>query len=277
MNVHVEDPASRDATSVAAIEETTAYAPPPDTLREIAFGSPVDASLIERVRIVRARGGGQLRTVITGTKTVRTIAYVSRRYGCIRYGEATTECVRLPAEELCPRTIEAVAQYVRVEALVGGRWFRTIVDGAATYADGSAALIECKRDWSDFRTRTGQTQCVLARLGARCLGMRYEPYVLAHAGSERRQASVAEVQSARFVHVSDALAARVSALLSRGSASLLHVANELSPQYHLGRAMVFALVARRIVEVDLEGDLGPTIECRATPRPSEAIRPLEEY
>lgn len=262
-------------SSIATNETTTAYAPAAEILREAAYGSPVDASLIERVRIVRAPGGGQIRTVITGSKQVRTLAYVSKRYGCIRYGEATTECTRLPAEELCPLTVQAVAQFARIEALVEGRWYRTIVDGAAVYADGTAALIECKRDWALFRTPGAQTQSVLARLGARCLGMRYERYVLANAGSEKRQANVDEVQSCRFVHVSDALSANISAMLHRGSASLLSVANALSPEYHLGRAMAFALMAGRTIEIDLEGDLGPWTECRATPRPSPSIHDLE--
>ncbi|MBB4087073.1 hypothetical protein [Sphingomonas carotinifaciens] len=255
-------------------ETVTAIDPSPDVLRETAFGSPIDAARIERVRIVRARDGGQLRTVITGSKPVRTIAYPSSRYQCIRYGEATTECLRLPAEELCPRTVEALAQPMRIEALVDGRWLSTVIDAAAVYANGDAALIECKRDWSLFKTRSGVTQTVLAKLGAKCLGMRYDRYVLVHAGSETRCTNVDEVQACRFVDVPDSLVAATSTLLAGGSASLLTVAGVLSDDYHVGRARAFALMARRVIEIDLESPLGPSSECRSTPATSSFMPTL---
>lgn len=257
-----------------AREIVAAYDPAPEVLRETAYGSPIDAARIERVRIVRAKDGGQLRTVITGSKPVRTIAYPSRRYQCIRYGEATTECLRLPAEELCPLTVEALAQPMRIEALVDGRWLSTVIDAAAVYANGDAALIECKRDWSLFKSRGGVTQTVLAKLGAKCLGMRYDRYVLAHAGSDTRCANVDEIQACRFVDVPDTLIAATSALLAGGSASLLTVAGVLSDDYHVGRARAFALMARRVIEIDLETALGPSSECRATPATSSFMPTL---
>lgn len=246
-------------------ESIASFVPPPAVLQKTAYGSPIDAARIERVRVVRANDGGQLRTVITGSKLVRTIAYSSRRYGCIRYGEATTECTRLPAEELCPFTVEAIAQPMRIEALVEGRWLRTVVDAAAVRANGDAVLIECKRDWAAFRTRTGTTQSVLAKLGASCLGMRYERYVLANAGSDVRIANVELVEASRFVTVPPSLSASVSSLLARGPASLLTIANALADNYHLGRARAFALMAQRVLEIDLERQIGPGSECRATP------------
>ncbi len=267
--LHHDDETQDRTVSVAAPvdegETAVDHAPPPDVLREASHGSPVDAARIERVRIVRATDGGQIRTVITGSKTVRTIAYPSYRYGCIRYGEATTECTRLPAEELCPVTVEAIAQPMRIEALVQGRWLRTIVDAAAVRANGDAVLIECKRDWAAFRTRTGATQSVLAKLGASCLGMRYERYVLANAGSDVRVANVELVEASRFVTVPPSLSAGVSALLARGPASLLTVSKVLADDYHLGRARAFALMARRVLEIDLEQQIVPGSECRATP------------
>ena len=255
-------------------EAPTELAPAPETVMRAASGSPIDAARISRVRVVRAIDGGQLRTVITGSKPVRTIAYPSRRYGCIRYGEATTECERLPAEELCPNTIESLAQPMRIEALCEGRWLRTVVDAAVVRVGGDAALIECKRDWSLFRTRNAATQAVLAKLGADCLGMRYERYVLANAGSELRRANVEEVQAYRFIEVSDALVAGVAALLARGPASLLAVANALAHDWHLGRARAYALMARRVVDIDLECALGPSTECRASPAPSSFLPTL---
>lgn len=79
-------------------------------------GNAADAGKITRFVLVRAPDGGQLRTVISDSRTVSTMAYPSRRYGCIRYGEAETECARISEEELCPVTVEAVSQPLRVEA-----------------------------------------------------------------------------------------------------------------------------------------------------------------
>lgn len=49
-----------------------------------------------------------------------------------------------------------------------------MIDGAVIRADGSRALIECKREWSGFRTRRGEIQAFLGRVAALALGMGYE-------------------------------------------------------------------------------------------------------
>ncbi len=236
-----------------------------DVVASAAHGSPIDASKVSRLVIVRASDGGQLRTVLTGTKVVRTIAYPSRRYRCVRYGEAETECSMIEQQEVCPVTVAAISQPMRIEALVDGVWLRTIVDASVLRVDGERALVECKRDWSGFRTRDGAIQTFLGGLAAGALGWRYERRVLAHSGSPRRRANVGEVASCRFVHVSDSLVSRVTRLLAGGPVALRTLGAVLHNDPANGRARAFALMARRIVDIDLDGPLDGRAECRAAP------------
>lgn len=73
-----------------------------------------------------------------------------------------------------------------------------------------------------------------------------------------------EVQASRFVNVPDHLVARATVAVSKGPVSLGNLASLLHPVN--GRSMAFALMVRRIVEIDLEVPLGPRSECRQVPR-----------
>lgn len=246
----------------------------PDAVAAVAHGSPIDASKVSRVVIVRAPDGGQLRTILTGTKVVTTLAYPSRRYRCVRYGEAETECSMIEQQEVCPVTVAAISQPMRVEALVDGVWLRTVVDAAVLRVDGERALVECKRDWSGFRTRDGAVQTFLGRLAADALGWRYERRVLAHSGSPQRRANVGEVASCRFVNVPDSLVSRATRLLANGPVPLSTLGASLHNEPANGRARAFALMARRIVDIDLDGPLDGRAECRAAPAAAERLPSL---
>ncbi|UYY58001.1 hypothetical protein [Sphingomonas sp. S2-65] len=218
---------------------------------------------VTKVVIVRAPDGDQLRTQITGRKSIRTIGYPSKKMSRNRYAEGATEILRLPEEEVRVDIVKAIAQPLRVEALVGGAWWSHLPDFSNLMADGSRVLIDAKRHWSDFRRPEARKQSFLGQLAADAIGYRYERIVLANAGGQQRRENIDEIQASRFVHVPKHLIARAAAAVSRGPISLGSLASMLHPIN--GRSMAYALMVQRVVEIDLEARLTERSECRAVP------------
>lgn len=218
---------------------------------------------VHKVVIVRSTDRDQLRDQITGRKTIRTGAYPSKKMGRGRFGEAAAELARITQEEVDVDVVDAIAQPCRGEVLLDDGWHTHLPDFANLRADGRRVLIDAKRDWSDFRTENGRRQTFLGQIIAEAMGYQYEQYVLSHAGTEQRRQNVDEVQASRFVGVPDHLAGLAAATVAKGSialgnlAAILHAVN--------GRSIVYALMVRRVVEIDLDGKLTDHSECRAVP------------
>ena len=224
----------------------------------------MDGPTVEKVVIVRAPDGDQLRGQITGKKSVRTVSYPSKKMRRARYGEAATEIGRITEEEVRVDIVQAIAQPLRIEAkLYSGEFLSHVLDFSNLRANGERVLIDAKRSWSDFRKLLGMKQSFLGQLAADALGYRYEKIVLASAGNQVRRDNIDEVQAHRFVHVPDHLAARAAAMVARGPISLGNLGDVLHPVN--GQRMVYALMVRRVVEIDLETRLSRRSECRAVP------------
>jgi hypothetical protein len=223
---------------------------------------------IHNVTIVRSTDRDQLRTQITGTKTIRTVTYPSKRFRRARYVEAATEIGRVPQQEVEVRFVDAIPQYCRIEADIGDEHCAHIIDFAELYADGRCALIDAKREWSDFRKPAGVKQTLLGEIGALACGFSYEKIVLKSLGSDQRRANIDDIQASRFVPVPDHLVARTAMAVAQGPISLGHLGDILDPEF--GRKMVYALMVRRIVDIDLDGKLTDRSECRAVlPLPAD--------
>lgn len=218
---------------------------------------------VRRVRIVRAPDGLQIRTQLTGRKQIRTVAYMSNRFRHARFGEAATEILRIGQEEVEVQFVDAVAQPFRIEVQIGTSWFAHIPDFANLRSSGERVLLDVKREWSDFGKAEGRRQTFLGQLGADILGWRYERKVLANAGSEVRRDNIEEIQSCRFVHVPAHLEIVASNHVARGGCTLGSLAAKLHPSN--GRKLAYALMVRRIVDIDLESRLGDRSDCRAVP------------
>lgn len=236
----------------------------------VGHGSPFEGQPVRCLRIVQAPDRGQLRLVLTGTKTTRSVAYPSLKFRCARYGEGETEDARILDEEVRTDVARSIAQPFRIDALIGDRWHASIPDFVTLYADGRRAIVECKRDHSRFLTRDGARQSFLAETAAAWLGVGYEKYVLANAGDDVRRANVERVQAARFTPVEDVDAILAAGLLAYGPARLDAVAAKLDADPVQGAAKAFALMVRRVVKIDLATELGPHSECRrVAPLPTD--------
>lgn len=222
-----------------------------------------DHPAIHNVMIVRSTDGDQLRTPVTGTKVVRTMAYPSARFRRARYVEAATEMGRVLQQEVEVRFVDAIPQYCLIEATFGEGRVKHIVDAAELYQDGHRALIDAKRNWSDFRKPQGRKQTLLGEIGALILGFGYERIVLKSLGSDQRRDNTNQIQAARFVDVPAHLIARATAAVSHGPISLGHLSDILHPV--IGRSMAYSLMVKRVIEIDLDSRLTDRSECRAVP------------
>jgi hypothetical protein len=223
----------------------------------------LDVPPVDKVVIVRAPDGDQLRGQITGTKTIRTVTYPSKKMRRARYGEAATEIGRIAEEEVDVKIVKGIAQPLRIEAIVAGEPMVHIPDFSNLLDTGERVLIDAKRNWSDFRKPLGMKQIFLGQLAADILGYRYRKIVLGSAGDQVRRDNIDEIQAHRFVHVPDQLVARAAAAVARGPISLGNLGDILHPVN--GRRMVYALMVRRVVEIDLDSRISPRSECRAVP------------
>lgn len=218
---------------------------------------------VGKVRIVLPTDGRQIRTQITGKKSIPTKSYMSKRYACQRYLEGATEIAKPEFEEVETHYVNAIAQSCRIEATISGKLHSHIPDFANLYADGRRTLSDAKREWYAFRTPQGMKQTLLGEIGAAILGYDYERFTLASLGSEVRRKNINLVQAHRFTKVPEPLKIRTVIALSQGSMSLGHLSEVLHPTN--GRAMVFALMVQRIVEIDLETRISDRSECRSVP------------
>lgn len=221
-----------------------------------------DPPVLEAV-IVRSTDRDQVRDQITGNKRIRTCAYPSKKMRRARYGEGATELERIRQEEVDIDVIDAIAQPCRGEVLLPDGWHRHIPDFANLLSNGRRVLIDAKREWSDFRTKAGRLQTFLGQIIADAMGYDYERYVLANAGSERRRQNIDEIQAARFVEVPDHIVARAAAAVAKGSIALSNLSSILDGIN--GRSMAYALMVRRVIEIDLDSVLSGRSECRAVP------------
>lgn len=229
--------------------------------------SQCNGPTVEKVVIVRPPDRDQLRGNVTGRKTIRTLSYPSKKTQRARFAEGAAEFERIEDEEVNVHVVDGIAQPMRIEALLhtsaGPAWFTHIPDFATLHANGDRVLLDAKRNWSDFRKPLGRKQTFLGQLAADTMGYRYEHIVLGSAGSNVRRRNVNEIQASRFVRVPNHLVARATLALRDGAMSLGNLSDILHPEN--GRSMVFALMVRRVVEIDLERTLGPRSECRGVP------------
>ncbi|MET3761883.1 hypothetical protein [Sphingomonas sp. UYEF23] len=223
------------------------------------FGSET----VHGVTIVRAPDRDQLRGQITGKKSIRTVGYPSKKMRRARYGEAGTECNRIPEEEVVVDFVDAIAQQVRVEAYIGDKIYTHILDFTNLLADGRRVLADAKRTWADFRKPDGVKQTFLGMLAAEAMGYEYERIVFANGGDDVRRSNIDEIQASRFVPVPDHLVARAARALGQGPISLGNLGALLHPVN--SRSMAYALMIRRVVEIDLDSRLTDKSECRAVP------------
>lgn len=220
----------------------------PTTVNKIPARGVIDA-----LRIVRPTGPGPIRQIITGTKTVVTTNYPSKKNKGAHPTEAATEGAGTKHDEVMTHVVRSKPQPFRIEALVDGVLHRSIPDRIRLLSDGARAIVEFKRDWKDFEKEEAQIQSMLAHAAADQLGLRYERVTLACLGDDARRANVHRVQLYRFVPVSLRQELTVANMLAeRGPLALGELADAVDDDHRNGFARVCALMVRRVAAIRLD-------------------------
>jgi len=216
--------------------------------------------------IVFDRRGNQIRQVITGGKTHTTFSYPSRRYRRAQCGDGETELLIHKVHEVAAATIDFLPQPCRIEGTVGGRPVRAIPDFAYVAVGEAPVLGEAKSSWAEFERPKARLQQALTRKAADALGWTYKQKTRASLGSAEFLANVDEVQAHRFAHVplrQEQAAAK--ALAARRTLTLSEVVAAIDEGPARGRALVCAMMVRRILEIDLHRPLDERSIVRPAP------------
>jgi len=207
-------------------------------------------------RIVWAKSAGQIRSVISGSRTVATFGYPSKRYRRSFYGEGIVEELLIYKAETLVDHLDYLPQACRIEATVDGKLACAIPDYAVVRRGAVPALGEAKSKWSDFERDRAIVQQAITRKGADALGWDYEQSTLSNLGSPDLLNAIRIIQGQRFLHVKHREEHNAIRILDAVNAITLgELASEISGCPVRGRNIVFALMVRRIAEIDLSKPL----------------------
>lgn len=218
------------------------------------------------LHIIMPTVGGSIRTLMSGTSWTPNAAYVSIRNRRTIPTEAATALLAAQIDEVDTSTVRSSSEPMRVELHTSeGRW-STIVDRARQKDHGGWQISELKCGWAGFATPRAQVQEKLGRLAAGALGAEYVREVPASLGSPTLRKNAQIIQSYRFVPFPMRCSYVAADLLDRlGTVSLGRLADALAPDRATGRALIYSMMVRRLVAIDLEAPLGDDSCVRAVP------------
>ncbi|MBX3595069.1 hypothetical protein [Sphingomonas sp.] len=218
-------------------------------------------------KIVFARNGGQIRTVVTGTKIHETFMYPSKRWRRCGYGDGRTELAMHKIAEVVPDRLDFLAQPCRIEATLRGKAVTAFPDAAWVDIGGRPMLVEAKRRWEDFDRPTAIIQQAVTRVGAAALGWDYHQVTPANLGSDDFLEAVDEVQAHRFVNVPLRIEQAVARALSEeGELQLGDLAHAMGESFGRGLAFASALMVRRKIAFDLHRPVDERSIVRPAPK-----------
>lgn len=214
-------------------------------------------------RVVRARTNLPIREVITGTKTVATQRYASRRYNASFGIEGYTAMLLAEHDEVMTDIADSAPEFLRFEGVVGGKFAVTCPDRCRVLANGRVQVIECKHNWAAFSRPAARKQWLLTNAACNALGWDYIRMVPAAIGTHGLRHNIRQVQKHRFVAVSPAQEAAALSCTAGGRTTLGSLCRALEEavghcpgdNYPVARAVAYALMVRRVIAIDLYSDL----------------------
>lgn len=226
-------------------------------------------------RVVWAHSGGQIRSVISGSRTVATLSYPSKRYHRSFYVEGSVEETLLHKAETLVDHLDYLPQPCRIEATVDGKPACAIPDYAVVRSGSVPALGEAKGSWSDFDKGRAIVQQAITRKGADALGWSYEQSTSSNVGSADFLDSIRTIQGQRFLHLTrreERDAIRILDAVKSISLGELAAGTTACPAR--GCNIVYALMVRRIAEIDLSIPLGDASIVKRGPKIPTHIPPI---
>lgn len=214
-------------------------------------------------RIVRTPTNLPNREVITGTKTVVTQGYSSKRYRGSYGVEGYTAMLLAKHDEVVSNVVDSAPEFMRIEGLVDGKPAACIPDRCRVLASGRVEIIEAKHYWKAFSRDQALKQSALIQAVCDERGWDYVRIVPAKIGSEQFRRNIHCVQLCRHVSVTHSQLFAAIEITRHGPIPLgwLCLSLEKAIGRHgndalpIGRAVAYALMVRRVISIDLAGEL----------------------
>lgn len=228
---------------------------------------------IEIDKIVFSERGGQLREPANGARMIETFIYPSKRYRRSFSGEGRVEeKVTLQAEVLS-NYVNYLPQLCRIEAKYKGKSVSAIPDFGRVMIGSIPELGEAKYDFAGFNTPRALLQQAITRCGAMAMGWGYTQCTHSNLGTPAFIKAVNDIQMCRFLHVTLREEQVMSKILRKhSSVALGDLADELSNCTVRGRHLVYAMMVRRKLAIDLQSPLSSASMVRLPP-----TLPLSHY
>lgn len=208
-------------------------------------------------RLVLAKDGRPIRSILTGRRVLVTGSYASRKAGRSQVFESMTERLFFMHCEVLTKVVDYRAQPFRFEFNFGGKWRTYIADCVRLLDNGLVEVVELKSDLPDLQDRDyhGKIECV--RQLCNLLGWRFR--IIRRTQLEKRPirtSNIEVIQQDRLTAFDERHVYRVTDRLADGPSTLGDLAEHLGGQ-QAGAAILNAMMVARVVKIDLRRRLSP--------------------
>jgi hypothetical protein len=202
-------------------------------------------------RLVLAKDGRPIRSILTGRRALVTGSYASRKAGRSQVFESMTERSFFMHCEVLTKVVDYRAQPFRFEFNFGGKWRTYIADCIRLLDNGLLEVVELKSDLRDLQDHDyrGKIECV--RQLCSLLGWRFRIIRRPHLQKCPIRASNIEfIQQDRLTAFDEHHVYRVMDRLADGPSTLGDLADHLGVRQS-GIAILNAMMVARIIKIDL--------------------------
>lgn len=210
-------------------------------------------------RLVMTEDGRPIRSIVTGRRRIVTGSYASRKAGRAQVFESMNEHAHFMHCEVDPRIVDYLAQPFRFEMVLSGRKRIYIADCVRLTANGAIEVVEVKGDLRslrdpDYVVKLGRVRQLCELVGWSFVTLTRQQIIAPHV----RHRNIELIQQQRMTRFDECHVYAVQNHLARrgGYAELDDLAGRLGT-LAIGRAIISAMMVRRIVAIDLSAKLGP--------------------
>lgn len=231
----------------------------------MTFLTDTDSPVTNLTIILPKNDHSFLTTAAVGSGETGIVRTPSYRFRAAHVLNAGTEVLLDKNDEVRVDVVYSRPQSLCIEGYMNGEKFRTYVDRTRLLIDGTRQIAECKASMSDFYRPRAIRQRLLGQAAAEALGWEWLPVVPETLGTRIERANVDRIYGARGVRVQDHLVAHTVQLLASGGMTLGKLAVALGDHEGNGYSMAFAMMVRRIIEIDLTKPIGHASPVRLAP------------
>lgn len=225
-------------------------------------------------RIVQTPDNAPVRGIISGRRVCATASLPLLKAKGTVQTEAGVEIMWVKDLEFRTDVVAVRSQPIRCEGVCRGVMFTMIPDFAILWADGRREIIEIKADPRQLDVPGYREKQELVAEGLAAHGWDYRTVFKHEFNNPIRRDNVELAFVCRFTPVLERHKAAVSALLRQhgGKTTFGHLCACLDPNPIRARAVAFAMMARRLVNIDFSVRLSDSTTVRSVP-PLPAVMP----